>query len=93
MSTDGGLRGLGLLLNLLREFELEPILRDGGTPHRAIPCLLAPEYLCGLVGKQVLPEFAVDLSFGALGLHICANSCCAWAFRPSVPMLRWCTPR
>jgi hypothetical protein len=55
--------------------------------------LLAPEYLCGLVGKQVLPEFAVDLSFGALGLHICANFCCAWAFRPSVPMLRWCTPR
>jgi hypothetical protein len=37
LSTDGGLRGLGLLLNLLREFELEPILRDGGTLHRAIP--------------------------------------------------------
>jgi hypothetical protein len=78
--TDGRLRGLGLLLNLLRQLELEPILarplgQDLGAaaaaaPDGAIPWLPAPEYLRGLiVGNQALLEFAVDLSFGALGLQ------------------------
>jgi glycosyltransferase involved in cell wall biosynthesis len=78
--TDGRLRGLVLLARLLRDLELEPVLvRPLGTDLRfATPAALggaadwrsAREYLSGIAGgKQALPEFAADLSFGALGLQ------------------------
>jgi hypothetical protein len=78
--ADGRLRGLALLRNLLCEIKLEPIFTTplapdiGAAPASAhdgaSQWLPAPEYLCGLIGgKHSLPGFAVDLSFGALGLQ------------------------
>jgi hypothetical protein len=78
--TDGHLYGLDLLPNLLRAVELEPIFATPLGPDvggarvaahdRPIQYLPAPQYLGGLIdGKQALPDFVVDLSFGALGLQ------------------------
>lgn len=78
--ADPRLRGLSLLVELLRDLGLEPILVRALFPvpdpppapavGHAIDWLSAPEYLLGLTGgRGMLPAFALDLSFGALGLQ------------------------
>jgi glycosyltransferase involved in cell wall biosynthesis len=78
--ADPRLHGLSLLVGLLRDLGLEPILvrapfpvpGDRPAPEAAcnIDWLSAPEYLLGLTGgRGMLPAFALDLSFGALGLQ------------------------
>jgi hypothetical protein len=73
---DPRLHGLGLLVRLLADLRVEPILVRAFEPDPASSPLpdaeaqSAAEYLSGLIaGRQMLPAFAVDLSFGALGLQ------------------------
>jgi hypothetical protein len=76
--SDGQMRGRHLLERLVRELGLEPVgLRPPGCDRRgpaAAGTAAAPssghDYLSRLVaGSAALPEFAVDLSFGAPGLQ------------------------
>lgn len=78
--TDGRFRGLAGLTRMLAELELKPLLVapagvDLEPPAPAAEdgareCVSARAYLLEVIaGKRALPQFALDLSFGALGLQ------------------------